>query len=54
MAEKAVSVWNHAFTASWSALMRMCAELRYIKLSEWTWKTQLNMEHMKDLLPGDF
>lgn len=37
-----------------SALMLVCAKLRHIEQSEWGQKTYLNMEHLEELLPGDF
>ncbi len=43
-----------AFPDGRSALMLVCARLRYIEQSEWGQKTYLNMEHLEELLPGDF
>ena len=43
-----------AFPDGQSALMLVCARLRYIEQSEWGQKTYLNMEHLEELLPGDF
>lgn len=34
--------------------MLVCARLRYIEQSEWGENTYLNMEHLEELLPGDF
>lgn len=43
-----------AFPDGQSALMLVCAKLRHIEQSEWGQKTYLNMEHLEELLPGDF
>lgn len=43
-----------AFPDGLSALMLVCARLRYIEQSEWGQKTYLNIEHLEALLPGDF
>ncbi len=34
--------------------MLVYAKLRHIEQSEWGQKTYLNMEHLEELLPGDF
>ena len=36
-----------------SALMLVCARLRYIEQSEWGQKTYLNMQHLEDYQPSD-
>ncbi len=43
-----------AFPDGQSALMLVCARLRYIEQSDWGQKTYLNMHHLEDYLPGDF
>lgn len=43
-----------AFPDGQSVLMLVCAKLRHIEQSEWGQKTYLNMEHLEELLPGDF
>ena len=42
-----------AFPDGQSALMLVCARLRYMKDSLWRQKTYLNMQHLEELLPGD-
>ncbi len=42
-----------AFPDGRSALMLVCARLRYIEQSEWGQKTYLNMQHLEELLPSD-
>jgi putative transposase len=42
-----------AFPDGRSALMLVCARLRYIEQSEWGQKTYLNMQHLEDYQPGD-
>lgn len=36
-----------------SALMLVCARLRYMQDSLWGQKTYLNMQHLEELLPSD-
>lgn len=43
-----------AFPDGQSALMLVCARLRYIEQSDWGQKTYLNMHHLEDYLSGDF
>lgn len=43
-----------AFPDGQSALMLVCARLRYIEQSDWGQKTYLNMHHLEEYLPGDF
>jgi transposase-like protein len=42
-----------AFPDGRSALMLVCARLRYIEQSEWGQKTYLNMQHLEDYQPSD-
>ena len=42
-----------AFPDGRSALMLVCARLRYIEQSEWGQKTYLNMQHLEDYQPRD-
>ena len=42
-----------AFPDGRSALMLVCARLRYIEQSEWGQKTDLNMQHLEDYQPSD-
>lgn len=42
-----------AFPDGQSALMLVCARLRYMQESLWGQKTYLNMQHLEELLPSD-
>jgi len=42
-----------AFPDGQSALMLVCARLRYMQDSLWGQKTYLNMQHLEDYLPSD-
>ena len=42
-----------AFPDGRSALMLVCARLRYIEQSEWGQKTYLNMQHLEEYQPSD-
>jgi len=42
-----------AFPDGQSALMLICARLRYIEQSDWGQKTYLNMQHLEEYLPSD-
>jgi Transposase and inactivated derivatives len=42
-----------AFSDGRSALMLVCASLRYMEQSEWGQNTYLNMRHLEDYQPSD-